>query len=300
MITQWNDLEDDALQGLPIRAQIIYLRGLRRYMNYSTGIVGGSERRISLKMLGEISEESINRQLHQPNKKQVIVSLDQLKKAGLIERIEDKDYLIFFLPKADTNNSVQNNHGTTTAQPRHNHGTDCGTEKNNDKVIYISNLDKDSEDNHGTGKNGTKNASAGTAAHISNTGKQVTGKSISTKKKEVISDNWQPSERCYQLIEKAGIEKDFANSLIDEFIMYWQERGEKRPGWDTTFLGNVKRNYELARKTPPAGQAKAGFIGNQPTKRIISNDDFDSKNYGQSTFELPWESIIPGEGIPAL
>ncbi|MGZ4957330.1 MAG: hypothetical protein ACXV8Q_19705 [Methylobacter sp.] len=119
MKTSWNDEEDDALQGLPLRAQIIYLRGIRRYMNYTTGISGGVERRISLKMLAEISEAYFNRQREQPNKKEVIVSIDQLKKAGLIERIEDKDYLIFLLPKADINNSVQNNHGTTTAQPRH-------------------------------------------------------------------------------------------------------------------------------------------------------------------------------------
>ena len=119
MITQWNDSEDDALQGLPLRAQIIYLRGLRRYMNYKTGVVGGPERRICLKMLGEVAEAYSNRQRELPNKKEVIVSLDQLKKIGLIERLEDKDFLIFFLPMADTNKSVSGNHGTTTAQPRH-------------------------------------------------------------------------------------------------------------------------------------------------------------------------------------
>ena len=119
MITQWNESEDDALQDLPLRAQIIYLRGLRRYMNYKTGITGEAERRISLRMLEEIAGSYFNRQKITPNKKEVIVSLDQLKAVGLIERVEDKDYLIFFLPKADTNKSVQNNHGTTTAQPRH-------------------------------------------------------------------------------------------------------------------------------------------------------------------------------------
>ena len=119
MKTSWNDEEDNALQGLPLRAQIIYLRGIRRYMNYKTGICGGADRRISLKMLGEVAESYFNRQRDTPGKKEVIVSLDQLKKAGLLERIEDKDFLIFFLPKADLDNSVQNNHGTTTAQPRH-------------------------------------------------------------------------------------------------------------------------------------------------------------------------------------
>ena len=119
MITQWNDDEDEALQGLPLRAQIIYLRGIRRFMNYETGISGGQERRIALKSLAEVSESYYNRKLSTPNKKEVIVSIEQLKQSGLIERIPDKDYLIFFLKKATSHKSVQNNHGTTTAQQRH-------------------------------------------------------------------------------------------------------------------------------------------------------------------------------------
>ena len=119
MITQWNDDEDEALQGLPLRAQIIYLRGIRRFMNYETGIAGGQERRISLKGLAEVAESYYNKRLSTPNKKEVIVSIEQLKQSGLIERIPDKDYLIFFLKKATSHKSVQNNHGTTTAQPRH-------------------------------------------------------------------------------------------------------------------------------------------------------------------------------------
>lgn len=162
MKTSWSDEEDNALQGLPLRAQIIYLRGIRRYMNYKTGICGGPERRISLKMLSEIAESYFNRQRDTPGKKEVIVSLDQLKKAGLLERIEDKDFLIFFLPKADLDNSVQNNHGTTTAQPRHNHGTDHGTEKLNNDVAF--------SDNHSIDLNSELLPCIETTAHIRNTG----------------------------------------------------------------------------------------------------------------------------------
>ncbi len=31
-----NETEDDALQGRPLAAQLLYLRGLRRYMDYKT------------------------------------------------------------------------------------------------------------------------------------------------------------------------------------------------------------------------------------------------------------------------
>ena len=163
MKTSWNDAEDDALQGLPLRAQIIYLRGIRRFMSYKTGISGGVERRICLKGLSEVAEAYFNRQREQPNKKEVIVSIDQLKKAGLLERIEDKDYLIFFLPLADWDKSEQNNHGTTTAQPRHNHGTECGTEKPSNNAACDSNSD--------TPENDELFPPTGTTAHIRLTGK---------------------------------------------------------------------------------------------------------------------------------
>lgn len=150
MITQWNDAEDDALQGLPIRAQIIYLRGLRRYMDYSTGIVG-DKRGVCLKGLAEISQEEVNRKIReQPTKHAIRASLEQLKRAGLIERIEDGERLVFFLPKASWDKSDQNNNRTdnrtTTAQQPHTQPHTKTIEQDNE-INYI-------ENNNRTGKNG--------------------------------------------------------------------------------------------------------------------------------------------------
>ncbi|WP_347989901.1 hypothetical protein [Methylomonas sp. AM2-LC] len=122
MRTCWNNEEDDALQGLPLRAQIIYLRGIRRYMDYGTRISGGSKRRISLLMLAEIVQEWINRQVQpKASKDSIRASIDQLKRAGLIERIPDPDYLIFFLPKADIDKFAQNKYPTSAPVADHNH-----------------------------------------------------------------------------------------------------------------------------------------------------------------------------------
>lgn len=166
MKTSWNDEEDEALQGLPLRAQIIYLRGIRRYMNYSTGIAGNSSRRISLKSLAEVSESFNNRQVDQPTKNATRASIEQLKKSGLIERIEDKDYLIFFLPKADRNDSVQNNYNTTTTQQQHNNNTDSNTEE----TINYGDLN----DNYNIGEKDEILQGSLTTTHIRITGKQVT------------------------------------------------------------------------------------------------------------------------------
>lgn len=122
MRTSWNDDEDDALQGLPLRAQIIYLRGLRRYMDYRSRICGSANRRISLIMLAEISQEFINRQIQpKPSKDSIRASLEQLKRVGLIERLADPDYLVFYLPKADSDKTDTNKHPTSSQQPPTSH-----------------------------------------------------------------------------------------------------------------------------------------------------------------------------------
>lgn len=64
------------------------------------------------------------------------------------------------------------------------------------------------------------------------------------KPKARISRDWQPSDRCYELITRAGIGRDFASGLIDEFILYWEERGDKRSGWEATFVNHSKNQWD--------------------------------------------------------
>ena len=107
------------------------------------------------------------------------------------------------------------------------------------------------------------------------------------KTKVFIREGWTPSERCYLLIEKAGIGRAFADELIDEFILYWEDRKEKRPGWDSTFLGNVKRRFESAKKT------RVGFSA---IRKNTGDDDGNGYEENKSFFEKYGhiEGINPG------
>ena len=67
--------------------------------------------------------------------------------------------------------------------------------------------------------------------------------------KRRIAPDWTPAETTYALLEKHGIDHPFAEGCIDEFRLYWQERGESRPGWEASFVNNVKRQWE--RRPPP-------------------------------------------------
>lgn len=86
------------------------------------------------------------------------------------------------------------------------------------------------------------------------------------KQKSHITQEWNPSDRCYELIGKAGISDDFAKSLIDEFIFYWEERGDRRSGWDATFLNYVKLKWDKGNYDSKTYNTKNSIsYGNRPS-----------------------------------
>ena len=66
--------------------------------------------------------------------------------------------------------------------------------------------------------------------------------------KVFIANDWKPSERCYEILDSHGIDRTFARMQINEFILYWQERQEKRAGWDATFVNRVKDEWDRRSK----------------------------------------------------
>lgn len=103
-----NRQEDAALQGLSLEAQIIYLRGIRPFMDYETGIAG-IERKINRASLSEVCHVVPAAQSHKkesrPTWDAVRRRLNELEAAGLIIQ---KPNLIFELVLATRDKSVQN------------------------------------------------------------------------------------------------------------------------------------------------------------------------------------------------
>ncbi|MDP1586313.1 MAG: hypothetical protein Q8M07_01095 [Prosthecobacter sp.] len=130
-MTRWGDEEDEALQYLPHRAQVLYLRGLRRWMDYETGIVGRG-REVSMQMFVELlevgSKFTSNNKTGSVTAREVRTSLYQLERVGLIERIEGRRIsalvhtLVFRLPLAAVDNSVKNSQVTVRSQSGHTSG----------------------------------------------------------------------------------------------------------------------------------------------------------------------------------
>lgn len=120
--TAWTDDEEELLQGLPWIVQLVYLRGLRRFMDYSTGVVG-VKRGISRQSLAEtLYVEPVSgrhtKDSGAPTISAIRNALERLESIGLIEKIPHKDKLIFFLPKAARDDSDQKRSVRGTSEER--------------------------------------------------------------------------------------------------------------------------------------------------------------------------------------
>lgn len=118
----WNDEEDAALAGLPLLARVLYLQGIRRHMDYATGIVG-EKRGISYQSLREVAYVEPMQGSHdavQPavTYRAVRHAIDRLEKEGLLERRSENRRLIFFLPLASWDQSASNMSGRGAAEER--------------------------------------------------------------------------------------------------------------------------------------------------------------------------------------
>lgn len=134
MIGYWNSEEDDALQHLPLRAQVIYLRGIRRFAD-ANGIAG-LKRKISWKSLSEVAEVVPGRGSHSridvPSRKAVRCAIEQLEKAEIIKQLPDSERfkgLVFKCLLVDEDQSAPTRKGQGGAKEG---PSDEGPKKNRD------------------------------------------------------------------------------------------------------------------------------------------------------------------------
>lgn len=118
----WNDDEDAALQGLRPATQVIYLRALRRYMDFATGVVG-VVRKICYRGLAEaasfLPDVGSRSGGDLMTKSAVRAAIAELMRAGLVSdipRYQSLRMLVFRLPLATWDQSVKNLNDTGTTQ----------------------------------------------------------------------------------------------------------------------------------------------------------------------------------------
>jgi hypothetical protein len=90
-----------------------------------------------------------------------------------------------------------------------------------------------------------------------------------------ISAQWQPKESVYDVLQMANISRQFAEQLLPEFILYWQENGTPQCSWSTKFLQYVKRQWARHIQLP-TDTAHGKQQGSNPKGRIRDRSIIDA------------------------
>ncbi len=58
-----------------------------------------------------------------------------------------------------------------------------------------------------------------------------------------MTTEWQPHIDAVEILERAGIARDFVEDAVPEFVLYWSERGELSKTWNSRFIQHVKKQW---------------------------------------------------------
>lgn len=74
-----------------------------------------------------------------------------------------------------------------------------------------------------------------------------------------IPPNWEPSREWIEKCRQHGIPEEFARSRIDEFVLYWRERGQSRFSWGNAFYKHVLREWRNEQNQRGFGRREAAM-----------------------------------------
>ena len=96
-----------------------------------------------------------------------------------------------------------------------------------------------------------------------------------------ITQEWLPNDDFYDVLSLTGITKEFADSSVSEFILYWKETGQSHNSWNSKFLQHVK--YQSQREQKLSGTQNPGELD----KRIQASWKTESTRETENTKNLP-------------
>ena len=102
---------------------------------------------------------------------------------------------------------------------------------------------------------------------------------------EPISPDWKPNQDFYEVLALTEIDKIFADSVLNEFILYWKETGQAHNSWNSKFFQHVKYQW----------QRQQGFNQSQPLsdvdQRIQSSCDLKPEEKAEDIELIPKKKI---------
>ena len=102
---------------------------------------------------------------------------------------------------------------------------------------------------------------------------------------EPISPDWKPNQDFYEVLALTEIDKTFADSVLNEFILYWKETGQAHNSWNSKFFQHVKYQW----------QRQQGFNQSQPlndvNQRIQSSWDLKPEEKTEDIELIPKKKV---------
>ena len=96
---------------------------------------------------------------------------------------------------------------------------------------------------------------------------------VDTKKSPTVIDNsWTPSDDCMDILKMTGIDIEFAEKYLPEFILYWKEDGRAFTSWDIKFLDFIKKKWNFNVEDSSNGH-KEEFDFFDPYKETVGSPD---------------------------
>lgn len=82
------------------------------------------------------------------------------------------------------------------------------------------------------------------------------------EKLTAMSTDWQPKLDALEILLRAGVNRNFIEDAIPEFVLYWKDTGKKMATWNSRFVDHVQRQWRRFQS--------AGMFGREP--RPIEED----------------------------
>lgn len=252
-----NDDELDALSGLPFAARVVYMQGIRPFMDYITGIVGASNspnKSISLQSLSEVlyvEPKQGRTGTGSRSRKQARVCVDVLIEAGLIESLsiakKHEKRLILKCVLADSDESDLKKQGTNRA---HYQGTNRAQSKANENGA----LDDYETPKHGTPETPKQGTPTEDVIKDNTT-------HAPARKAGLIPDDFHIDSTVQLRLQTGGVRLEVAEYFIQEFKAEAESRGSVSFNWPAELVKYCKRwEWRYDKEQPNA----TGVSGNKP------------------------------------
>ena len=74
----------------------------------------------------------------------------------------------------------------------------------------------------------------------------------------IIPPDWEPSPACFEILQLAEIDAEYARGKVAEFVLYWRDSQQVRASWNTVFLQYVKQDWARRLRAPQEVESSHG------------------------------------------